>query len=146
MHLPYPPIPMPPPTTTRPALHRKWTTTKTAYPQAHEREHYRQQKISWRQCIKQTLRRLRKSDNLFLDNSTTHAKDKHTAITKNDTNNAKYVAIDSVHAQRNQPTIRLAQRDQNTAYHLGLAFDRTIKKLNMSVLPNRRRYTYSMPL
>jgi hypothetical protein len=48
------------------------------------------------------------SDDLFLDNSITHAKDECTAIAKNDTNNAKRVAIDSAHAQFNQPTIRLA--------------------------------------
>jgi hypothetical protein len=40
------------------------------------------------------------------------------------------VAIDSTHAQCNQPTIGLAQRGQNTAYHLGSAFNQTIKKLN----------------
>jgi hypothetical protein len=73
-------------------------------------EHCRQQKIARHQHIKQTLRRLRKSDNLFLDNSITQAKDECTAIAKNDTNNAKCVAIDSAHAQRDQPTIGLAQR------------------------------------
>jgi hypothetical protein len=73
-------------------------------------EHCRQQKIARRQHIKQTLWRLRKSDNLFLDNSITQAKDECTAINKNDTNNAKRIAINSTHAQRDQPTIGLAQR------------------------------------
>jgi hypothetical protein len=72
-------------------------------------EHSRQLKIAWRQRIKQTLQRLHKNDDLFLKNSITHTKDKHTAIAKNDTNNAKHVAIDSAHAQHNQPTIGLAQ-------------------------------------
>ncbi len=36
MHLPYSPNPMPPPTTTCFAQHRKSTTTKPSYPQAHE--------------------------------------------------------------------------------------------------------------
>jgi hypothetical protein len=36
MHLPYSPNPMPPPTTTCPTLHKKWTTTKPSCPQAHE--------------------------------------------------------------------------------------------------------------
>jgi hypothetical protein len=94
------------------------------------REHRRQQKISRRQHIKQTLRRLRESVDLFIDNSITHAEDERTAIAKNDTNNAKHVAINSAHAQHNQPTIRLAQRGQNSAYFLGFAFNRTIKKLN----------------
>jgi hypothetical protein len=88
------------------------------------REHRRQQKNAQRQHIKQTLLwRLRKSDDLFLDNSITHAKDKCT-IAKNDTNNEKHVAIDSAHAQCNQPTtIGLAQRGQITAYCLGSAFN-----------------------
>jgi hypothetical protein len=40
------------------------------------------------------------------------------------------VAIDSAHAQRNQPIIGLTQRGRNTAYCLGSAFNLTIKKLN----------------
>jgi hypothetical protein len=41
------------------------------------------------------------------------------------------MAINSAHAQHDQPTIRLIQCSQNTAYHrLGSAFNRTIKKLN----------------
>jgi hypothetical protein len=69
------------------------------------REHWRQQKIAQRQHIKQTLRLLRKSDNLFLDNSITHTKGERTTIAKNDTINAKHVAIDSSHANAtNQPS------------------------------------------
>jgi hypothetical protein len=96
-------------------------------------EHCRQQKIARHQNIKQTLWRLCKSDNLFLDNSITQAEDECTAIAKNNTNNAKHVAIDSAHAQRDQPTIGLAQRGQNTAYCLDSAFNRTIKKLNKNI-------------
>jgi hypothetical protein len=93
-------------------------------------EHHRQQKNARRQHIKQTLRQLHESDDLFLDSSITQAKDECTAIAKKDTNNAKHVEINSTHAQRDQPTIRLAQRGQNTAYCLGSAFNCTIKKLN----------------
>ncbi len=82
-------------------------------------EHRRQQKIARCQHIKRTLQRLCKSDNLFLDNSITRAEDECTAITKNNTNNAKRVAINSAHAQHDQPSIGIAQRGQNTAYHLG---------------------------
>jgi hypothetical protein len=64
-------------------------------------ERLRQQKNARRQHIKQALRRLRDSDNLFLDNSITQANNKCTAIAKNDTNNAKRVAINSTHAQCN---------------------------------------------
>jgi hypothetical protein len=94
------------------------------------RKHRRQQKIAQHQHIKQTLQGLCESDNLFLDNSITHAKGKCTIITKNNINNARRVVIDSAHAQRNQPTIELAQRGHNTAYRLGSAFNQTIKKLN----------------
>jgi hypothetical protein len=94
------------------------------------REHHRQQKIARHQHIKQTLQQLHKSDDLFLDNSITHAEYECTAIAKGNTNNAKCVAINSAHAQRNQWTIGLAQHGRNTAYCLGSAFNWTIKKLN----------------
>jgi hypothetical protein len=68
------------------------------------REHLRQQKIARHQHIKQTLRWLHESDDVFLDNSITQAKDERTAITKNNTNNAKHVAINSAHAKCNQPS------------------------------------------
>jgi hypothetical protein len=90
-------------------------------------EHCRQQKTAWCQHIKQTLRRLRKSDDLFLNNSITHAKDECTAIAKSNYNNAKCVAITSAHAQHGQPTIGLTQRGRNIAYCFGSAFNWTIK-------------------
>ncbi len=93
-------------------------------------EHRRQREISQRQHIKQTLWQLCKSDNLFLDNSITHTKDKCTAIAKSDTNNTHHVAIDSAHVKRDQPTIGLTQCSQNTAFCLGSVFSWTIKKLN----------------
>jgi hypothetical protein len=113
------------------------------------REHRRQQNFARCQHIKQTLRWLHKSDDLFLNNSITHAKDKYTAIAKSNTNNAKHVEINSAHAQRNQPTIGVAQCGCNTAYRLGFAFNWTIKKLNkkkMSALLSRTRFSYLMPL
>jgi hypothetical protein len=82
------------------------------------RECRRQWEIAWHQHIKQTLQRLHGSDDLFLDNNTSHANDKCTTIAMNSTNNAKHVAINSTHAQQDQPTIRLAQHCQNTAYRL----------------------------
>jgi hypothetical protein len=81
-------------------------------------EPHKQQNIAQRQHIKQTLRQLHESDNLFLNNSITHVKDKCTAIAKGNTKNAKCVAINSSHAQRGQPTIGLAQRGRHTAYRL----------------------------
>jgi hypothetical protein len=64
-------------------------------------------KIARRQHIKQMLRWLRESDNLFLDDSITHSKDQRTAIAKGNTNNAKRVAINYAQAQCDQPTICL---------------------------------------
>jgi hypothetical protein len=122
---------------------------KTIIPPGPQEQH-RQQKIAQCWHIKQTLRRLHKSDNLFLDNSITQTKDECTSIAKNDTNNAKRVVIYSAHAQFVQPTIRLAQRGQNTAYCLGSTFSQTIKKLNknkhVSFAKQNEVYTYSMPL
>jgi hypothetical protein len=86
-------------------------------------ENRRQQNIARCQHIKQTLWHLCESDNLFLDNSITQAEDECTAIAKNNTNNAKHVAINSAHAQRNQSTIGLAQCGKNMAYHLGSALN-----------------------
>jgi hypothetical protein len=82
-----------------PALHKKWTTTKPSYPKAYKST-AGSKKNPWRLHIKQTLQH-----DLFLDNSIIHAKDECTAIAKNDTNNAKRVAIDSAYAQGNQPII-----------------------------------------
>jgi hypothetical protein len=73
--------------------------------------------------FKQTLHRIRESDNLFLDNSITQAKDECTV------NNTKRVVIDSAHAQHDQPSIGITQGGKNTAYRLGSVFNQTIKKL-----------------
>ncbi len=94
------------------------------------REHHRQQKIARCQHIKQTLQWLCNSDDPFLDNSIPHTKDKCTTIAKGNTNNATRVAINSAHAQREQPTMGLTQCGPNMAYRLGSAFNWTIKKLN----------------
>jgi hypothetical protein len=53
---------------------------------------------------------------MFLDNSITQVEDERTVIAKNNTNDSKRMAINSAHAQCNQPTIRLAQSGQNAAY------------------------------
>jgi hypothetical protein len=93
-------------------------------------EHCRQRKIAWQQHIKQTLRQLRDSDDLFLDNSITLAEDKRTSLAKDDTKNKKRLAIDAAHTKHGTPSIGIAQRGRNAAYSLGSAFNRTIKKIN----------------
>jgi hypothetical protein len=104
------------------SLTQQINNNKTIIPPG-PREHHRQPKIAQSQHIKQTLWRLCKSDNLFFDNSITQAKDERTAIAKNNTNNAKCMAINSAYAQRDQPTIGLTQRGCNTAYRLSFAFN-----------------------
>jgi hypothetical protein len=94
------------------------------------REHRRQQKIARQQHNKQTLQRLRNSDDLFLDNSITLAEDEWTSLAKNDTNNKKCAAMDTAHTKHGTPSIGFAQLGRNTAYSLGSAFNRTLKKIN----------------
>ncbi len=94
------------------------------------REHRRQCKIARRQHIKQTLRRLRDSDNLFLDDSITLAEDEQTSLAKANKTNKKRMAINAAHTKRGTTSIGFAQRGRNAAYSLGSAFNRTIKKIN----------------
>jgi hypothetical protein len=94
------------------------------------REHCRQRKIPWQQHIKQTLRRLHDSDNLFLDNSITLAEEDRTSLAKDDTNNKKRLAINAAHTKRGTPSIGIAQRGRNATYSLGFAFNWTTKKIN----------------
>jgi hypothetical protein len=94
------------------------------------REHRRQRKIARQQHIKQTLRQLRDSDDLFLNNSITLAEDKRTSLAKDNTNNKKCLAIDAAHTKRGTLSIGITQRGRNATYSLGSAFNRTIKKIN----------------
>jgi hypothetical protein len=94
------------------------------------REHRRQRKKTRRQHIKQTLRRLRDSNNLFLDDSITLAEDERTSLAKADETNKKRMAINAAHTKLGTTSIGLAQRGRNAAYSLGSAFNRTSKKIN----------------
>ncbi len=94
------------------------------------RKHRRQQKIARRQHIKQTLRQLRDSDDLFLNNSITLAEDKQTSLAKDDTSNKKRLAINAAHTKRGTPSIGVAQHGRNAAYSLGSTFNWTIKKIS----------------
>jgi phosphopantetheine adenylyltransferase len=75
------------------------------------REHSRQQKIARHQHIKQTLRRLHDSDNLFLDDSITLAEDERTSLAKADKTNKKCMAINAAHTKRGTTSIGLANVD-----------------------------------
>ena len=83
------------------------------------REHRRQRKIARRQHIKQTLRRLRDSNNLFLDDSITLTEDERTSLAKADETNKKRKAINAAHTKCGTTSLGLAQRGRNAAYRLG---------------------------
>ncbi len=51
------------------------------------------------------LRRLRDSDDLFLNNSITLAEDEWTSLAKNNASNKKRAAIDTAHTKRGTPSI-----------------------------------------
>jgi hypothetical protein len=111
------------------------------------REHRRQRKIARRHHIKQTLRRLRDSNNLFLDDSITLAEDERTSLAKADESNKKRMAINAAHTKRGTTSIGFAQRGRNAAYSLSSAFNRTIKKINknkhVSFATHNRVHKYS---
>ncbi len=94
------------------------------------REYHRQRKIARQQHIKQTLRQLRDSNDLFLDDSITLTEDKRTSLAKANNSNKKRMAINTAHIKRGTASIGFAQRGCNVAYSLGSAFNRTIKKIN----------------
>ena len=111
------------------------------------REHRRQRKIARRQHIKQTLRRLRDSDNLFLNDSITLAEDERTSLAKANESNKKRMAINAAHTKQGTTSIGFAQRGRNAAYSLSSAFNRTIKKINknkhVSFATNNRVHQYN---
>jgi hypothetical protein len=94
------------------------------------REYHRQCKIVRQQHIKQTLRQLRDSDDLFLYDSITLAEDKRTSLAKANDSNKKRMAINTAHIKCGTTSIGFAQRGRNVAYGLGSAFNRMIKKIN----------------
>ncbi len=94
------------------------------------KEHRRQCKIAWQQHVWQTLRQLRKNDDLFLDNSITITEDECTDLSKNNDSNAKRKAIASSHVRQDKPSIGLAQRGCNLVHSMSSTFNWTIKKLN----------------
>jgi hypothetical protein len=106
------------------------------------REHCRQCKIARRQHIKQTLRCLHNSNNLFLDDSITLAEDKQTSLAKANKTNKKRMAIKAAHTKRGTTSIGLAQRGCNAAYNLGSAFNRTIKKIHVSFATHNSVHQY----
>ncbi len=97
---------------------------------ANVHEHRRQCKIARRQHIKQTLHLLCESENLFMDNNITQAKDKRTILAKGNQTNTQRRAIDPTHVKNNKPAIGLTQRGRNTACSLGTTIGQTLKKIS----------------
>jgi hypothetical protein len=79
------------------------------------RKYRRQCKIAWQQHIKQTLRRLRDNDNLFLDDSITLAEDKQTSLAIANDSNKKRMAINTAPTKRGTTSIGFAQPGCNAA-------------------------------
>jgi hypothetical protein len=96
-------------------------------------EHRRQCKIARQQHIKQTLRRLHDSNDLFLNNSITLAEDKQTSLAKAVDSNKKRMAINTAHTKRGTKSIGFAQCGHNAAYSLGSAFNPVFTKEEVSV-------------
>ena len=94
------------------------------------KEHHQQYKIAWQQHVRQMLRQLQESDDLFLNNRITITEDERTVLAKNDTTYAKCNTIDYAHITQDKPSIVLVQHGCNTAYSMCLAFNRMLKKLN----------------
>ncbi len=94
------------------------------------REYRRQRKIAWQQHIKQTLRRLCNSNNLFLNDSITLTEDERTSLANAGDSNKKRTAINTAHIKHGTTSIGFAQRGRNAAYSLGSAFNWRIKKIN----------------
>ncbi len=99
-------------------------------------EHRRQRKIARRQHIKQTLRLLSESENLFLDNNITQAEDERTILAKDNQTNTQRRVIDSAYVKNNKPAIGLAQRGRNTAYSLGMTIRQSAKHSRKSATPS----------
>jgi hypothetical protein len=73
------------------------------------REHHRQRKVARRQRIKQTLRRLHNSNDLFLANSITLLEDERTSLAKANDCNKKRMAINNAHTKHDTTNIGFAQ-------------------------------------
>jgi hypothetical protein len=94
------------------------------------REHRRQRKVARQHYIKQTLWRLRDSNDLFLDDSITLAEDERTSLAKANDCNKKRMTINNAHTKQGTTRIGFAQQGRNATYSLGSAFNQTIKKIN----------------
>ncbi len=130
MHLPYSPNLTPPPTMTHPALHCKWRTKKSSYPQAHMST-AGNKKLPGANASSKHYSGFAK---VMIWSLTTASPTPRTNVPPSPTTTQKmqsvWQSIPPIHKVTNQPTIGLAQRGQNTAYRLDSEFNWTIKKLN----------------
>jgi len=104
------------------------------------REHRRQRKIARRQHNKQTLRCLRDSDDLFLNDSITLVEDEQTSLAKANDSNRKHMAINDAHNKRGTTSIGFAQCGRNATYSLGSGRLKRSTKTSMSASPHTTEY------
>ena len=95
-----------------------------------KKEHKQSRHAQIRQHRRETLRRLKESEELFFDTNITLAKDKQTVMAKEDTTNAWSVAINAAHNQRSKPSVGIMQQGKNKIHSVGSAFNRTLKSIN----------------
>jgi hypothetical protein len=80
------------------------------------------------QHVRNTLRCLWESEELFFDESITQAEDEQTTMAKEDTSNAKHAAIDAAH-KFNTTDIGLTQQGRNIVHNIGSVFKRKMKNI-----------------
>jgi hypothetical protein len=147
MHMPYSPNPTPPPTTSCPAPHNKWTTTKPSCPQAHEstagskkmpgastpNEHYSTYaKVTI--CSLTTVSPKPRMNARLLPKTTPTMKSAWQSIPP--MHNVTNLLSSLPNADKTRPTAWVQHSIEPS---------KSLPSKNMSVLPNRTKFTYSMP-
>jgi hypothetical protein len=100
--------------------HAKVQVTKLAEAVAGHKQECQQQQDP-RRHVRNTLKRLQESKELFLNGSITQAEDERTTMAKEDTSNAKRAAIHAAH-KFNTIDIGLIQQGQNIVNNIGSPF------------------------
>jgi hypothetical protein len=85
-----------------------------------KKEHKQSRCAQILQHRRETLQRLKENEELFFDTNITLAEDKQTVMAKEDTTNARRVAINSAHNQRCKPSVGLMQQGLNMSNNIGV--------------------------
>jgi hypothetical protein len=92
---------------------------------------YKQERLQQRdQCrhVRNTLRRLQESEELFFDESITQAEDERTTMAKEDTSNVKHAAIGAAH-KFDTTDIGITKQGRNIVHNIGSAFKWKMKNI-----------------